>query len=175
MTPLNLTRGAVFTLVLNLSLLLPLASNPKVDQYTIGLTNAYWVVLGIPWFILQKSRRGPALPKGSHWWSVSMVTCSGMQILMNIRSDGSRSTMRLRRLDDSREWSTCLSPDPQVHLRIPRCILPSRRRSQYERDIGGDRSEPEDSVLVPPIDIPHIGQRNLLSLLLLRLLISPEI
>lgn len=73
----------MFTLVLNLSLLLPLANNPKVDQYTIGLTNAYWVILGVPWFILQKSRRGPSLPKGAHWWSVSGLCLAIVELTLS--------------------------------------------------------------------------------------------
>ena len=42
-------------------------------QYTVVLTNAYWVLLGIPWFILQKSRRGPSFPPGTHWWSIGWI------------------------------------------------------------------------------------------------------
>ena len=37
--------GYLFTLSLNLSILIPLAKNPKVDNYTILLTNVYWVRL----------------------------------------------------------------------------------------------------------------------------------
>lgn len=41
--------GYIATLCLNLSLLLPLANNAKVDNYVIVLTNGYWVILGIWW------------------------------------------------------------------------------------------------------------------------------
>lgn len=41
--------GYLFTLALNLSVLLPLNGNSMVDQYAIALTNAYWVILGIWW------------------------------------------------------------------------------------------------------------------------------
>ena len=41
--------GYLFTLCINLSVLLPLQNNPLVDQYAILLTNAYWVVLGVWW------------------------------------------------------------------------------------------------------------------------------
>ncbi|KZT05595.1 MFS general substrate transporter [Laetiporus sulphureus 93-53] len=62
--------GYIFVLCLNLSILLPLASNPLVDNYTICLTNAYWVLLGIWWFIFQQPRPGPALPKGEHYLTI---------------------------------------------------------------------------------------------------------
>ncbi|EGO02289.1 hypothetical protein SERLA73DRAFT_50012 [Serpula lacrymans var. lacrymans S7.3] len=62
--------GYIFTLALNLSLLLPLANNPLVDNYTLVLTNAYWVVLGIWWFIFQQPRPGPPLPKGEHYITI---------------------------------------------------------------------------------------------------------
>ncbi|ORX35478.1 autophagy-related protein 22-like protein [Kockovaella imperatae] len=62
--------GYLITLALNLAILLPLANNPMVDQYTLAFTNCYWIVLGLPWFFVQKNRRGPAFPKDSHWWSI---------------------------------------------------------------------------------------------------------
>jgi len=62
--------GYIFTLALNLSLLLPLASNPKVDNYVLVLTNAYWVITGIWWFIFQEPRPGPKLPKGEHYLTI---------------------------------------------------------------------------------------------------------
>lgn len=80
--------GYLLTLALNLSLLLPLANNSKVDnvsieaslvpllilwQYTLAFTNVYWIVCAIPWFLLQKDRRGPPFPKGSHWFTVTMI------------------------------------------------------------------------------------------------------
>jgi len=62
--------GYVVTLCLNLSLLLPLMNNPKVDNYVIVLTNAYWVLTGIWWYIFQQPRPGPKLPKGEHYITV---------------------------------------------------------------------------------------------------------
>ncbi|KIK67166.1 hypothetical protein GYMLUDRAFT_37220 [Collybiopsis luxurians FD-317 M1] len=62
--------GYIVTLCLNLSLLLPLANNPKVDNYVIVLTNGYWVLTGIWWFIFQQPRPGPALPKGEHYLTI---------------------------------------------------------------------------------------------------------
>ena len=41
--------GYIATLCLNLSLLLPLKTNAKVDNYVIVLTNSYWVLTGIWW------------------------------------------------------------------------------------------------------------------------------
>ncbi|EED77775.1 predicted protein [Postia placenta Mad-698-R] len=62
--------GYIVTLCLNLSLLLPLQNNPLVDNYTLVLTNAYWVITGIWWFIFQEPRPGPPLPKGEHYITV---------------------------------------------------------------------------------------------------------
>ncbi|KAL6309818.1 MFS general substrate transporter [Sparassis latifolia] len=62
--------GYIVTLALNLSLLLPQANNPKVDNYVLVLTNAYWVITGIWWFIFQEPRPGPSLPKGEHYLTV---------------------------------------------------------------------------------------------------------
>ncbi|KAI0737688.1 MFS general substrate transporter [Daedaleopsis nitida] len=62
--------GYIFTLALNLSLLLPLMDNPKVNNYVIVLTNGYWVLTGIWWFIFQQPRPGPSLPKGEHYLTV---------------------------------------------------------------------------------------------------------
>ncbi|EPS98776.1 hypothetical protein FOMPIDRAFT_1125798 [Fomitopsis schrenkii] len=62
--------GYIFTLCLNLSILLPLANNALVDNYTMVLTNVYWVLLGIWWFIFQQPRPGPPLPKGEHYVTV---------------------------------------------------------------------------------------------------------
>ncbi|KAJ6561545.1 autophagy-related protein 22-like protein [Mycena vulgaris] len=62
--------GYIFTLCLNLSILLPLASNAKVNNYTIVLTNAYWVLTGIWWFIFQQPRPGPPLPKGERYITI---------------------------------------------------------------------------------------------------------
>jgi len=62
--------GYLFTSLLNLSILLPLNNNPMVDQYTIVLTNFYWVMLGIWWFIFQAPRPGPPVPKGSSYFTI---------------------------------------------------------------------------------------------------------
>ncbi|KJA29632.1 hypothetical protein HYPSUDRAFT_125838 [Hypholoma sublateritium FD-334 SS-4] len=62
--------GYIATLCLNLSVLLPLANNPKVNNYTLVLTNAYWVVTGIWWFLFQQPRPGPPLPKGEHYITI---------------------------------------------------------------------------------------------------------
>ncbi|TFY67506.1 hypothetical protein EVG20_g3925, partial [Dentipellis fragilis] len=62
--------GYIFTLALNLSLLLPLKTNPKVNNYVIVLTNGYWVLTGIWWFIYQQPRPGPSLPKGESYITI---------------------------------------------------------------------------------------------------------
>uniref|UniRef100_A0A0W0GA85 Autophagy-related protein n=1 Tax=Moniliophthora roreri TaxID=221103 RepID=A0A0W0GA85_MONRR len=62
--------GYIVTLCLNLSLLLPLADNPLVNNYVIVLTNAYWVIVGIWWFIFQQPRPGPPVPKGEHYLTI---------------------------------------------------------------------------------------------------------
>ncbi|KAH9013511.1 MFS general substrate transporter [Lactarius pseudohatsudake] len=54
--------GFIVTLGLNLSLLLPLQSNPN--------TNGYWVLTGIWWFIYQQPRPGPKLPRGESYLTV---------------------------------------------------------------------------------------------------------
>ncbi|KZS89109.1 MFS general substrate transporter [Sistotremastrum niveocremeum HHB9708] len=62
--------GYLFTLAINLSVLLPLAKNPRVDNYTILLTNAYWTITGIWWFIYQQPRPGPKLPPGENYLTI---------------------------------------------------------------------------------------------------------
>ncbi|KAL5527851.1 hypothetical protein ACEPAG_6652 [Sanghuangporus baumii] len=62
--------GYIATLCLNLSLLLPLKDNPKVNNYVIVLTNSYWVLLGIWWYIFQQPRPGPPLPKGESYLTI---------------------------------------------------------------------------------------------------------
>ncbi|KAL0950300.1 hypothetical protein HGRIS_010277 [Hohenbuehelia grisea] len=62
--------GYIFTLCLNLSLLLPLANHPKVNNYVLVLVNAYWVITGIWWFIFQQPRPGPPVPKGEHYLTI---------------------------------------------------------------------------------------------------------
>lgn len=41
--------GYIIILALNLSLLLPLMDNPKVNNYVVVLTNSYWVLTGVWW------------------------------------------------------------------------------------------------------------------------------
>ncbi|TFK43968.1 autophagy-related protein 22-like protein [Crucibulum laeve] len=62
--------GYIVTLCLNLSLLLPLKDNLLVNNYTLVLTNGYWVVVGIWWFIFQQPRPGPPVPKGEHYLTI---------------------------------------------------------------------------------------------------------
>ncbi|KAI9447662.1 autophagy-related protein 22-like protein [Lactarius indigo] len=62
--------GQIFALPLNLSLLLPLSNNPKIDNYVIVLSNGYWVLFGIWWFIFQQPRPGPKLPKGENYLTI---------------------------------------------------------------------------------------------------------
>ncbi|KAL1702447.1 autophagy-related protein 22-like protein, partial [Schizophyllum commune] len=62
--------GYIVTLCLNLSLLLPRANDSKVNNYVIVLTNSYWVLTGIWWFIYQQPRPGPPLPKGEYYITI---------------------------------------------------------------------------------------------------------
>ncbi|KAF8488509.1 MFS general substrate transporter [Russula emetica] len=62
--------GYVVTYVLNLSLLLSLKDNPRVNNYVLVLTNGYWVLVGIWWFIYQQPRPGPNLPKGQSYLTI---------------------------------------------------------------------------------------------------------
>lgn len=84
--------GYIITLALNLSILLPLAGNPLVNQYTLMLTNVYWIVLGLPWFFLQKKRPGPPIPKGEHWITVSDESDVCSPVVDHGSSAGNRST-----------------------------------------------------------------------------------
>ncbi|KAN0137282.1 Autophagy-related protein 22-like protein [Lactarius tabidus] len=72
--------GDVVALLLNLSVLLPLKRNPKVDNYVIVLTTGYWVLSGIWWFIFQQPRPGPKLPKGE-----SHLTIGWKQIFVALK------------------------------------------------------------------------------------------
>ncbi|KAJ8456567.1 hypothetical protein ONZ51_g12045 [Trametes cubensis] len=62
--------GNVVILVSNLGILLALAGNPKVNNYALLLTNGYWVLLGIWWFVFQQPRPGLPLPKGAHYVTI---------------------------------------------------------------------------------------------------------
>lgn len=140
--------GYLLTLVLNLSLLLPLASNPKInnvsrlsslgelftdDQYVLAFTNCYWIVCGLPWFFLQKNRRGPDFPKGSHWWSVSLHHPLRNGLLVLILTD---------RLETNLDGSEAIPPTPlYIHLSIR--VLPPRRWIEHHRI--GSRYRPEST------------------------------
>jgi hypothetical protein len=45
----NRNVGCLVVLLLSLSLLIPLSKHPLVDNYTIVLCNAYWILIGIWW------------------------------------------------------------------------------------------------------------------------------
>ncbi|KAH3018296.1 hypothetical protein KXW60_006700 [Aspergillus fumigatus] len=62
--------GYLFTLALNLSVLLPLQNNTYSNNLALCLTNSYWVVLGVWWFIFQQKRPGPQVPKGSNYATI---------------------------------------------------------------------------------------------------------
>ncbi|KAL2222840.1 hypothetical protein M432DRAFT_23916 [Thermoascus aurantiacus ATCC 26904] len=62
--------GYLLTLVINLSVLLPLQNNNFSNNLALCLTNSYWVVLGIWWFIFQQKRPGPKIPKGSNYTTI---------------------------------------------------------------------------------------------------------
>ncbi|KAF7432651.1 hypothetical protein PC9H_004593 [Pleurotus ostreatus] len=62
--------GYIVTLCLNLSVLLPLKGHPLVNNYTLVLTNGYWVLVGIWWFIFQQPRPGPPVPRGEHYLTI---------------------------------------------------------------------------------------------------------
>ncbi|OKO98892.1 Autophagy-related protein 22-1 [Penicillium subrubescens] len=72
--------GYLLTLVLNLSVLLPMQSNQFSNNLALCLTNSYWVILGIWWFLFQQKRPGPKIPKGS-----SYATIGFKQIWLAIR------------------------------------------------------------------------------------------
>ncbi|KAJ5643929.1 uncharacterized protein N7484_006436 [Penicillium longicatenatum] len=62
--------GYFLTLVLNLSVLLPMQNNQYSNNLALCLTNSYWVVLGIWWFLFQQKRPGPRVPKGSNYATI---------------------------------------------------------------------------------------------------------
>ncbi|KAF7935323.1 uncharacterized protein EAE97_008230 [Botrytis byssoidea] len=62
--------GYVLVLVLSLSILIPMQGNSFANNLALCLTNSYWVVLGLPWFIFQSARPGPPIPKGSSIWTI---------------------------------------------------------------------------------------------------------
>ncbi|KAJ5887997.1 hypothetical protein N7495_008038 [Penicillium taxi] len=64
--------GYLLTLVLNLSVLLPMQSNAYSNNLALCLTNSYWVVLGIWWFLFQQKRLGPNVPQGSNFATIGL-------------------------------------------------------------------------------------------------------
>ncbi|KAF8338471.1 MFS general substrate transporter [Amanita rubescens] len=46
------------------------ALNPLANNYTLVLTNVYWIITGIWWFIFQEPRHGPPLPEGEHYLTI---------------------------------------------------------------------------------------------------------
>ncbi|KAF9780334.1 MFS general substrate transporter [Thelephora terrestris] len=62
--------GYTVTLCLNLTLLLPLKDNPRVNNYVLLLVNSYWVFVGVWWFIFQQPRPGPPIPQGSSYLTI---------------------------------------------------------------------------------------------------------
>ncbi|KAL3424921.1 hypothetical protein PVAG01_04202 [Phlyctema vagabunda] len=62
--------GYLLTLAINLSVLLPLEGNSFANNIALCLTNSYWVILGIWWFIFQQKRPGATMPKGSNYLTV---------------------------------------------------------------------------------------------------------
>ncbi|RDW59791.1 autophagy-related protein [Coleophoma cylindrospora] len=72
--------GYLLTLVINLSVLLPLQGHSFANNLALCLTNSYWVVLGIWWFIFQQKRPGAKMPKGSNY-----LTIGFKQVLLAIK------------------------------------------------------------------------------------------
>lgn len=62
--------GYLFTLAINLSVLLPLQGHSYANNWALFLTNTYWVVLGVWWFIFQQNRPGKTLPEGSSYLTI---------------------------------------------------------------------------------------------------------
>ncbi|KAL2813172.1 autophagy-related protein 22-like protein [Aspergillus granulosus] len=62
--------GYLAVLLLNLSVLLPMQGNNYANNLAIGVTNSYWIVLGIWWFIFQQVRPGPKLPPGTSYATI---------------------------------------------------------------------------------------------------------
>ncbi|OBT71024.1 hypothetical protein VF21_10128 [Pseudogymnoascus sp. 05NY08] len=62
--------GYLLILAINLSVLLPLQGFAFSNNLALCLTNSYWVVLGIWWFIYQQPRPGPKMPKGSNYFTI---------------------------------------------------------------------------------------------------------
>ncbi|CAK5263507.1 unnamed protein product [Mycena citricolor] len=110
--------GYTVTQCLNLGILIALAGNRLVNNYTIVLTNTYWVVLGMWWFICQQSRPGPPLPPKQSYltigWQQVWVTCKEYQQLPNtfiylfavfLLSDGLNTTWAMIAICQNNQFS----------------------------------------------------------------------
>ncbi|KAH8426916.1 uncharacterized protein LDX57_004639 [Aspergillus melleus] len=64
--------GYFLTLLINLSVLIPLQNNNYSNNLALCLTNSYWVVLGVWWFMFQQKRPGPKVPKGSNYATIGL-------------------------------------------------------------------------------------------------------
>ncbi|KAI9650031.1 hypothetical protein NHQ30_000044 [Ciborinia camelliae] len=62
--------GYILTLLLSLSVLIPLQGDLFANNLALCLTNSYWLVLGLPWFLFQQRRPGPPIPNGSSYLSI---------------------------------------------------------------------------------------------------------
>ncbi|RMJ27772.1 autophagy protein Atg22 [Aspergillus sp. HF37] len=62
--------GYLLTLGLNLSVLIPLDGNPYSKNLALCLTNSYWIILGVWWFIFQQKRPATQLPKGCSYATI---------------------------------------------------------------------------------------------------------
>lgn len=68
--------GYLLTLGLSMSVLLPLRGQDYAKNWALFLTNTYFVILGMWWFIFQQKRPGPSLPKGSSYWTIGWKQAS---------------------------------------------------------------------------------------------------
>ncbi|KAF4552863.1 Vacuole effluxer Atg22-like protein [Elsinoe fawcettii] len=64
--------GYLLTLLLNLSVLIPLSPLPYANNLALLLTTTYFLALGLPWFIYQQSRPGPPLPKSTSYLRITL-------------------------------------------------------------------------------------------------------
>ncbi|KAI9467380.1 MFS general substrate transporter [Lactarius psammicola] len=121
--------GQVVALSLNLSLLLPLSDNPRVDNYVIVLTTGYWVLFGIWWFIFQQPRPGPKVPKGqSHitiGWKQLFVALKQYKKLPHtfaylfsifLLSDGLRTTTTLVSISQNEQFTFSFLQNTYLNL-----------------------------------------------------------
>ena len=67
--------GYLLTLAINLSVLLPLQNNNYSNNWALFLTNSYWVVLGVWWFMFQQKRPGYAdAASADDIWNTVLLT-----------------------------------------------------------------------------------------------------